>query len=194
MPVSNRNVNIHESAVIDQPVSIGDGTKIWHFCHVMPDVTIGENCVLGQNVFIASGVSLGSNVKVQNNVSIYSGVNCEDDVFIGPSVVFTNVKTPRSAVDRKKMFQTTLIQKGATVGANATILCGISIGRYGFVGAGAVVTRSVPDFALYMGSPAKQAGWVCMCGTRLSVPKVSSLTCNLCGQRFTQGPGSIFPV
>lgn len=152
------SVFIHPTAVIDEGCRIGAGTKVWHFCHLMPGSVIGENCILGQNVFVANNVILGNRVKVQNNVSLYEGVICEDEVFIGPSAVFTNVTNPRSAVNRKGEFKKTVIRKGATIGANATILCGIEIGEYAFVGAGAVVTKTVPAFALVTGNPAVQTG------------------------------------
>ena len=152
------NCFIHPTAVIDEGCRIGAGTKVWHFCHLMPGAVIGENCILGQNVFVANNVVLGNSVKVQNNVSLYEGVICEDEVFIGPSAVFTNVTNPRSAVNRKNEFKKTVIRKGATIGANATILCGIEIGEYAFVGAGAVVTKTVPAFALVTGNPAVQTG------------------------------------
>lgn len=177
----------HESAVIDQPCEIGEGTKIWHFSHIMAGARIGRRCVLGQNVMVASGVVLGDNVKVQNNVSIYTGVTVEDDVFLGPSVVLTNVVTPRSHVSRKHEFQPTLLRHGATVGANATVVCGVMIGRFAFVGAGAVVTRDVPDFALVYGNPAKLQGWVCWCGVPLRLPPVGdpqTATCASCGRRY----------
>ncbi len=154
----SETVFIHHTSVIDDGCRIGAGTKVWHFCHLMPDAVIGENCILGQNVFVANGVILGNGVKVQNNVSLYEGVICEDEVFIGPSAVFTNVTNPRSAVNRKGEFKKTVIRKGATIGANATILCGIEIGQYAFVGAGAVVTKDVPAFALVTGNPAVQMG------------------------------------
>ena len=146
----------HDSAVIDSGAQIGLGTKIWHFCHVMPGAVIGKNCSLGQNVFVANGVKLGNNVKVQNNVSIYEGVNCEDDVFLGPSMVFTNVINPRSAVNRKTEYLPTLVKKGASIGANATIVCGITIGKYAFIGAGAVVAKDVRPYAIVVGNPAKE--------------------------------------
>lgn len=152
------SVLIHPTAVIDDGCRIGAGTKVWHFCHLMPGAVIGENCVLGQNVFVANGVILGNGVKVQNNVSLYEGVICEDEVFIGPSAVFTNVTNPRSAINRKNEFKKTFLRKGATIGANATILCGVEIGQYAFVGAGAVVTKDVPAFALVTGNPAVQRG------------------------------------
>ena len=159
---------IHPSAIVDQGATIGEGAKIWHFCHVSPGAVIGENCVLGQNVFVASGVTLGRGVKVQNNVSLYTGVVCEDDVFLGPSMVFTNVINPRSFVERKSEFRQTLVKRGASIGANATIVCGSTLGAYCLVGAGAVVTKDVPDYALVTGIPARQAGWVSRLGHRLS--------------------------
>ncbi|MBK8505393.1 MAG: N-acetyltransferase [Saprospiraceae bacterium] len=151
---------IHPSAIVDEGAKIGVGTKIWHFSHVMPNAVIGDNCNLGQNVFIADGVHLGNNVKVQNNVSIYTGVSCEDDVFLGPSMVFTNVINPRSAIIRKADYRKTHVGQGATIGANATIVCGNHIGRYAFIGAGTVVTKEVPAFALVVGNPGKQIGWI----------------------------------
>ena len=157
----------HETAIIDKGCIIGDGSKIWHFSHLMEGAKIGENCNIGQNVFIANDVVLGNNVKVQNNVSLYSGVQCEDDVFLGPSMVFTNVKNPRSAIVRKDEFQETIIRKGVTIGANATIVCGISIGKFAFVAAGAVITKNVVDYALMKGVPAKQDGWISEFGEKL---------------------------
>lgn len=157
----------HPTAIIDEGATIKKGTKIWHFCHIMSGAYIGENCSLGQNVFVATGVRLGRNVKVQNNVSIYTGVVCEDDVFLGPSMVFTNIINPRSAVVRKDQYQTTILRKGATVGANATIVCGVELGEYSFVGAGAVVTKNVPPYALVVGTPARQIGWMSEYGHRL---------------------------
>ncbi|MDR0833719.1 MAG: N-acetyltransferase [Candidatus Symbiothrix sp.] len=150
----------HETAVVDPDCTIGDGTKIWHFSHLMGGCTLGKNCVIAQNVYIAPQVVLGNNVKVQNNVSLYTGVTCDDDVFLGPSCVFTNVINPRAAICRKDEFQQTHVGRGATIGANATILCGITIGNYAFIGAGAVVTKNVPDYALVMGNPARQTGWM----------------------------------
>lgn len=160
---------IHPTAVVDQPCEIGEGTQIWHFCHVSAKVSLGQRCKLGQNVFIASGVTMGNNVKIQNNVSVYAGVILEDDVFCGPSMVFTNVKTPRSAFARNTQadYLETRVKRGASIGANATIVCGIIIGRHAFVGAGAVVTRDVPDYAIVYGNPARQQGWACECGVRL---------------------------
>lgn len=160
-------VQIHETAIIDEPSTIGKGSKIWHFSHIMKDSIIGENCNIGQNVVISPEVILGNNVKVQNNVSIYTGVICEDDVFLGPSMVFTNISNPRSAVIRKDLYTKTLVKKGATIGANATIICGNSIGVYAFIGAGAVVTKNVLAYALIIGNPAKQIGWVSEYGHRL---------------------------
>ena len=158
---------VHSSAVIDQPCSIGSGTKIWHFSHIMKNCVIGNNCSLGQNVFISSGVVFGNNVKVQNNVSVFNGVVCEDDVFLGPSAVFTNIVNPRSAISRKNEFIKTLVKKGASVGANATIICGNNIGEFALIGAGAVVTREVKPYALVAGNPARQLGWVSEFGHRL---------------------------
>lgn len=161
----------HESAIIDEGCIIGKGTKIWHFSHLMKNSTIGENCNIGQNVFVASGVELGNNVKVQNNVSIYTGVICEDDVFLGPSMVFTNVINPRSAVVRKEEYKKTIVRKGATIGANATIVCGNEIGAFAFIGAGAVVTKKIPAYALVVGNPSQQIGWMSERGCRLHFEK-----------------------
>ncbi len=157
----------HETAIIDKGCIIGNGSKIWHFSHLMEGAKIGKNCNIGQNVFIANDVVLGNNVKVQNNVSLYSGVQCEDDVFLGPSMVFTNVKNPRSAIVRKDEFQETIIRKGVTIGANATIVCGTSIGKFAFVAAGAVITKNVVDYAIMKGVPAKQDGWISEFGEKL---------------------------
>jgi UDP-2-acetamido-3-amino-2,3-dideoxy-glucuronate N-acetyltransferase len=159
---------IHPTSVIDEGSQIGRGTKIWHFSHIMQDCIIGENCNLGQNVVVSPKVILGKNVKVQNNVSIYTGVICEDDVFLGPSMVFTNVVNPRSAVNRKNEYKNTLVKRGATIGANATILCGINIGEYAFIGAGAVVTKDVKPYALVVGNPARQTGWMSEYGHKLN--------------------------
>jgi UDP-2-acetamido-3-amino-2,3-dideoxy-glucuronate N-acetyltransferase len=174
----------HETAVIDEGCSIGEGTKIWHFSHIMPNCVIGERCNIGQNVVVSPGVTLGSNVKVQNNVSIYTGVICEDDVFLGPSMVFTNVINPRSAVIRKDEYKQTLVKKGASIGANATIVCGNPIGRYAMIGAGAVVTKEVPDFALLVGNPARQLGWVSEYGHRLNFDENGKATCPESGQVY----------
>jgi UDP-2-acetamido-3-amino-2,3-dideoxy-glucuronate N-acetyltransferase len=167
----------HPTAIIDDDTQIGDGVKIWHFCHLMRGCSIGANCSLGQNVFIASNVVLGRNVKVQNNVSLYEGVICEDDVFLGPSMVFTNVVNPRSAVSRKHEYQRTVVGKGATIGANATIICGNEIGSFAFVGAGAVVTKPVLPYALVVGNPAKQIGWVSEMGHRLLFDEAGIAIC-----------------
>jgi len=167
----------HPTAVIDEGSEIGEGTKIWHFSHIMPKCRIGENCNIGQNVVVSPEVVLGKNVKVQNNVSIYTGVTCQDDVFVGPSVVFTNVINPRSTVNRRDQYKTTVIKKGATIGANATIVCGIEIGQFAFIGAGAVVTKSVSDYALVVGNPAKQTGWMSEFGHKLLFDKSSIATC-----------------
>lgn len=163
----NQDYFAHSSAIVDEGCKIGKGTKIWHFTHVMKDSVIGENCNLGQNVVVSPGVVLGNQVKVQNNVSIYTGVICEDDVFLGPSMVFTNVINPRSAVARKDQYKTTLVRTGASIGANATIICGISIGRYAFIGAGAVVTKNVSDYELVVGNPARHSGWMSAFGHKL---------------------------
>jgi len=154
------NYQAHSTAVVDEGAIIGKGTKIWHFSHIMSDAIIGEDCTIGQNVFVAPHAVLGNNVKVQNNVSVYTGLVCEDDVFLGPSCVFTNVINPRSFVSRKEEFRPTLVKKGATVGANATVICGVTIGEYALIGAGAVVTKDVPDYALIVGNPGRQIGWV----------------------------------
>lgn len=161
------NYFVHESSYIDLPCEIGKNTKIWHFSHIMKDCTIGNDCNIGQNVVISPGVVLGNNVKIQNNVSIYTGVICENDVFLGPSCVFTNVINPRSFIERKTEYKATNVRKGASIGANATIICGHDIGKYAFVGAGAVVTKNVPDYALVVGNPAKIIGYVCKCGNQL---------------------------
>ena len=158
---------VHETAVIDEGCKIGKGTKIWHFSHVMPNCTIGENCNLGQNVVVSPDVVLGNNVKVQNNVSIYTGVSCDDDVFLGPSMVFTNVINPRSAVNRKNAYLKTHVGEGASIGANATIVCGNNIGKFAFIGAGAVITKEIPPYSLWVGNPAKQVGWMSEFGHRL---------------------------
>jgi len=174
----------HETAVIDSGVQIGAGTKIWHFCHIMSGSKIGKNCNLGQNVVVSPEVKLGNNVKVQNNVSIYTGVICEDDVFLGPSMVFTNVINPRSAIVRKKEYMQTIVEKGATIGANATIVCGNKIGKFAFIGAGAVVTREVKPYALVIGNPSKQVGWMSEYGHRLKFNDAGLATCPESNQKY----------
>lgn len=174
----------HETAVIDEGCKIGKGTKIWHFSHIMPGSEIGENCNIGQNVVILPGVRLGRNVKVQNNVSIYTGVICDDDVFLGPSMVFTNVINPRSEIVRKDSYLETIVEKGATIGANSTIVCGNIIGRYAFVGAGAVVTKDVKPYALVVGNPARQTGWMSEFGHRLDFDKKGFAVCPESGERY----------
>ncbi len=174
----------HPTAVIDEGAQIGAGTKVWHFCHIMPKAVIGRECSLGQNVFVANNVMLGNNVKVQNNVSIYEGVICEDHVFLGPSMVFTNVINPRSAVSRKNEYQRTLVKQGATIGANATIICGHDIGQYAFIGAGAVITKAVPDFALVVGNPGRQIGWMSEQGHRLHFDSEGRAECLASGERY----------
>jgi len=189
----NNGYFAHESAYVDQPCEIGLGTRIWHFCHIMKDSKIGRYCVLGQNVNISSGVVIGDNVKIQNNVSIYSGCIVEDDVFLGPSCVFTNIANPRSQIVRHGLYEKTVIRRGATVGANATIVCGIELGRYCFVAAGAVVVKNVPDYALMQGVPAKQVGWMSRHGHRLS--KCGSdgiMICHESGFRYREiSPGLV---
>lgn len=180
----------HPSSYIDQPCEIGEGTHIWHFCHIMPNAKIGKNCSLGQNVSIASQVVIGDNVKIQNNVSVYTGVIVEDDVFLGPSCVFTNVINPRSQINRKSEYQRTLIRRGATIGANATIVCGGTIGRYAFIGAGAVVRGDVPDYALMLGVPAKRKGWMSRHGHRLPAPgSDGTMRCPESGWRYLEEGG-----
>lgn len=175
---------IHASAFVDEGAQIGADTKIWHFCHIMPKAVIGEGCSLGQNVFVANHVAIGNNVKIQNNVSLYEGVTCEDDVFLGPSMVLTNVINPRSAVSRKTEYLPTLIRKGASVGANATIVCGNTIGQYAFIAAGAVITKDVPDFALMAGVPARRIGWMSEHGERLTFDATGKASCPATGEYY----------
>ncbi len=187
------NYFAHSSSYIDDGAVIGAGTKIWHFCHVMPGAVIGERCNLGQNVVVMPGTRLGNNVKVQNNVSIYQGVELEDDVFCGPSCVFTNVTTPRSHVSRKSEYRRTLVRQGSSIGANATIVCGVTLGRYSFIGAGAVVTSDVPDFALMVGVPARRVGWMCQCGIRLRLENGRAV-CGACGSGYQERDGLLSPI
>ncbi len=181
----------HPTAVIDDGCDIGNGTRIWHFSHIMAGCVLGENCNIGQNVVISPGVKLGRNVKVQNNVSIYTGVECEDDVFLGPSMVFTNVINPRSAVNRRGEYLRTRVRTGASIGANATIVCGHDIGRFAFIGAGAVVTKEVPDFALVVGNPARQTGWMSEFGHKLKFDAQGEATCSESGQRYKLENGNV---
>ncbi|MCY7380730.1 MAG: acetyltransferase [Gemmatimonadaceae bacterium] len=173
---------VHESAYVDDGATIGAGSKVWHFCHVLGGAVIGERCSLGQNVVVMNGTKLGTNVKIQNNVSVYEGVELEDDVFCGPSMVFTNVMNPRSHVSRKNEYRRTLVRRGASIGANATIVCGATLGEYAFIGAGAVVAQDVPAFALMVGVPARRIGWMCQCGERL--PDSGNGTCVACGSTY----------
>ncbi|MCH2449016.1 MAG: N-acetyltransferase [Gracilimonas sp.] len=184
----------HETAVIDEGAKIGKGTKIWHFTHVMPDSEIGENCNLGQNVVISPGVKLGHNVKVQNNVSIYTGVICEDDIFLGPSMVFTNIVNPRSAIERRDEYVETMVRKGASIGANATIICGNELGTYCLIGAGAVITKPVPAFALMAGNPAKQIGWVSEYGHRLEFGDDGTAVCPESKDEYQLEAGSVYRI
>ena len=177
----------HETAVIDAGASIGSGSKIWHFSHIMSQAVLGENCNIGQNVVVSPGVTLGKNVKVQNNVSIYQGVTCDDDVFLGPSCVFTNVNNPRANVPRRDEFRQTIVRQGASIGANATIVCGNDLGAYSFIGAGAVITKDVQNNALMVGNPAARIGWMCNCGERLP----ETLTCQSCATSFSETDGTL---
>lgn len=179
-----KNFFAHETAIVDEGSTIGNGTKIWHFSHIMSDCIIGENCNIGQNVVVSPGVILGKNVKIQNNVSIYAGVECEDDVFLGPSMVFTNVINPRSAVNRRGEYSKTIVKRGASIGANATIVCGHDIGEFAFIGAGAVVTKHVPAFALVVGNPARQMGWMSEFGHRLEFDADGRATCPESGENY----------
>lgn len=191
---------VHESAYVDAGAVIGEGTRIWHFCHVMPGAVIGERCSLGQNVVVMPGTRIGNNVKIQNNVSIYEGVTLEDDVFCGPSMVFTNVINPRSHISRKHEYQTTTVRRGTTIGANATIVCGVELGAYSFIGAGAVVAKDVKAYALMVGVPARQAGWVCQCGERLptagdeTAESPLGLSCQTCGSLYRLEGGTLTPA
>lgn len=183
---------VHPTSVIDEPVKIGKGTKIWHFSHVMSGAQIGKNCNIGQNVFIGSGAVLGNNIKVQNNVSIYDGVVLEDEVFCGPSMVFTNVFNPRSFISRKKEFRRSVVGKGATIGANTTIICGNNIGRYAFIGAASVITKDVPDYALVYGNPGRGNGWVCQCAETITF-RSGKAKCKACGKSYQKGRSGVRP-
>lgn len=181
----------HETAVIDQGCIIGEGTKIWHFSHIMKDCSIGDACNIGQNCVISPDVILGKNVKIQNNVSIYTGVICEDDVFLGPSMVFTNVNNPRSAVNRRGQYEKTVVKKGASIGANATVVCGNDIGRFAFIGAGSVVTKAVPDYALVVGNPSKQIGWMSEYGSKLVFDENGKATCAESNEKYELIDGTV---
>ncbi|HXP51499.1 MAG TPA: DapH/DapD/GlmU-related protein [Bacteroidia bacterium] len=188
------NSNIHPSAIVDEGCKIGEGTKVWHFSHIMPDCTIGKNCNIGQNVVVSPGVILGNNVKIQNNVSIYTGVICEDDVFLGPSMVFTNVVNPRSAINRRGQYAKTVVKKGATIGANSTIVCGHDIGEYAFIGAGAVVTKTIKPYALVVGNPAKQIGWMSEYGHRLNFDKSGIAICPESNEKYKLENGEVHKI
>lgn len=181
---------VHETAIVDADVQIGQGSKVWHFSHIMPHCSLGANCILGQNVFLGDSVTIGSGVKIQNNVSVYSGVEIEDDVFLGPSMVFTNVNAPRSFIEQKN-YARTVVKKGASIGANATIVCGNTIGAYAFIGAGAVVTHEVPDFAFMYGVPAKQQGWVSRAGARLNFDDGTTALCETTGEKYELRDGVV---
>lgn len=188
---------VHDSSYVDDGAQIGAGTKIWHFCHVMGSAKIGKGCNIGQNVFVAADVIIGNNVKIQNNVSLYTGVVVEDDAFLGPSVVLTNVVNPRSHVSRKDEYKTTLINQGASVGANATIVCGVTLGRYSFIGAGTVVTCNVPDYGLVYGVPGRVQGWMCQCGVRLefeTIDRGEQAQCTECGERYGKKGSVVEPL
>lgn len=189
--MSNKDYFIHETSIVEEPSKIGKGTKIWHFAHLMPDVTIGKDCIIGQNAFVGKGAIIGNNVKIENNISVFEGVVIEDDVFCGPSCVFTNVINPRSHVSRKHEFKQTLVKKGATIGANATVVCGNTIGRYALIGAGAVVTRDIPDHAMVYGNPSQIMGWVCECGVKLNFQNAKHAVCSECGKEYSKNETTV---
>jgi UDP-2-acetamido-3-amino-2,3-dideoxy-glucuronate N-acetyltransferase len=193
--MSEKNYFVHESSYIDEPSTIGEGTKIWHFSHILKNVAVGRTCNIGQNVVIGPNVKVGDNCKIQNNVSVYEGVELEDNVFCGPSMVFTNVFNPRSEFVRKAEYRKTLVKRGASIGANATVVCGSTIGAYAFVGAGSVVTRDVPDYALVMGNPARRTAWMCRCGEKLGKTRVGeTATCPACAARYEVSADRIAPL
>ena len=189
----NKDYFVHESSYVDEPCEIGKGTKIWHFSHIMKNSKIGESCNIGQNVVISPNVVIGNNVKIQNNVSVYTGVICEDDVFLGPSCVFTNVINPRAFIERKDEYKKTIVKKGASIGANATIVCGHTIGEYALVGAGAVVTKDVPDYALVIGAPARVVGYVCKCANKLLKLENDLYKCSACNKEYIFTDGNLKP-
>jgi len=196
--MKKKNYFVHDTTIIDENVIIGDGTKIWHFSHILRNTYIGKNCIIGQNCMIGPDVKIGNGCKIQNNVSVYKGVTLEDYVFVGPSAVFTNVLTPRAFIERKHEFLPTLVKVGATIGANATIVCGNTIGKYALIGAGAVVTTDVPDYALYLGVPAKHKGWVCKCGNVLTRDVLSNkkifLKCSYCKSEYILDINKLIPI
>jgi UDP-2-acetamido-3-amino-2,3-dideoxy-glucuronate N-acetyltransferase len=185
-----KNYFVHESSYVDEPTTIGEGTKIWHFSHIMKDCVIGEKCNIGQNVVISPGVVLGNGVKIQNNVSVYTGVECEDGVFLGPSCVFTNVINPRSFIERKSEYRKTIIGKGASIGANVTIVCGHNIGKFALIGAGSVVTKNIPDYALVVGNPGRVVGYVCQCGEKIHFEN-DSAKCKVCDKAYEMIDGKV---